>query len=111
MPTTSYADLTGSIGPTTPYYVPYTGTGAPTSIPGVNPGDPTQTPSATYPTGNFDWIALAFGILIVGMVGEAIGTVSQKGAYLFALLVIMGYAATGGRLDNAVRSLRNAGIL
>ena len=57
------------------------------------------------------WLTLGLSILVVGAVAEAIGTVSKSGAYMFVLLVLLGYTATGGRVQNALNSLQALGVI
>ena len=66
---------------------------------------------ATVSGGPPDWVIFGGGLLLVGAFAEILTGVSKRAGIAFALLVVMGYAATGGKLENAVSLARKVGLV
>lgn len=58
-----------------------------------------------------DGFKVVVALLLIGLALEGIGRVSPQAAYWLAVLVILGFAATGGRLENVVGWFRAIGVL
>ena len=76
----------------------------PPVIPPITP--PTTIPGTTAPSSPDalgGCITFLAELLVVGAVAELLYNVSPRAAYLFVLLVVMGYAASdSARLDNVI---------
>lgn len=90
---------------------------------GNNPPTPggTPIPGGPFPSGGSfgstvtggppDWVIFGGGLLLVGAFAEILSGINKRAGFAFALLVILGYAATGGKLENAVSLARKIGLV
>ena len=74
-------------------------------------GYPPVSPPATPPDrAQSSFLALAVGLLVVGVVAEGLYAVSPGAAYGFVILVILGYISLGARVQNVVSFFNSIGV-
>lgn len=98
--------------------------GDPPPVPGPVPGDPppvpTPEPDPTLPpfvppvstsTGVPAWLAMGVGLFIVGGTAELLYKINPNAGYGFALIVVLGFAASGGRIGQVQQFMAEIGAI
>ena len=76
------------------------------------PAPPTAQPATqSSRTGAPDWLVFGAGLLLVGIVAEALYRADPKAGYGFVALVLIGYAGAQGRAQNVIAFGRQLGII
>lgn len=73
-----------------------------------------QPPIGGTPPGNAglpQWLATGAALLIVGAFVEVVYHISPNAAYLIVLVLLLGFASVGGRMENLIGTLQSIGIL
>lgn len=99
-----------------PVATPYTPPNTPARPPpeqrsGSVTGELITTYAGSGPDGLPDWLVFGGGLLLTGGIATMLGEYNKRAGYMFAFLVVLGYAATGGRLENAVKFFQRVGII
>lgn len=58
-----------------------------------------------------DWLKFAFAAFIVGAIGEGLYKVNPNAGYLWVMLVLLGFAGTGGRTDAITKFFGTVGAI
>jgi hypothetical protein len=79
---------------------------SPIPTPAPDPGT-----GSTAPGGIPAWLGLGVGLFIVGGTAELLYKINPNAGYGFALIVVLGYAATGGNLGAVEAFMKDIGAI